>query len=96
MVLLILTIFSIFRLATWLIEYREEFAKITAKHARQYKKETRQSSKTDISDFKIECAKNVSNEVLLAWFKFQVKVPSRSKVCVQGEWQKYPPKKHWA
>ena len=28
---------------------------------------------------------NVNNEVLLAWFKFQAKIPSRSGVCVQGE-----------
>ena len=34
---------------------------------------------------------NVNNEVLLAWFKFQGKIPSRSGVCVQGEWQKYTP-----
>ena len=34
---------------------------------------------------------NVSNEVLLAWFKFQAKIPSRFGVCVQGEWQKYTP-----
>ena len=34
---------------------------------------------------------NVSNEVLLAWFKFQAKIPSRSGVCVQGEWQKNTP-----
>ena len=39
------------------MEYREEFAKITAKNARQYKKETRQSSKTDISDFKLSVPK---------------------------------------
>ena len=32
---------------------------------------------------------NVNNEVLLAWFKFQAKIPSRSGVCVQREWQKY-------
>ena len=32
---------------------------------------------------------NVSNEVLLAWFKFHMKIPSCSGVCVQGEWQKY-------
>ena len=32
---------------------------------------------------------SVSNEVLLAWFKFQAKISSRSGVCVQGEWQKY-------
>ena len=34
---------------------------------------------------------NVNNEVLLVWFKFQAKIPSRSGVCVQGEWQKYTP-----
>ena len=34
---------------------------------------------------------NVNNEVLLPWFKFQAKIPSRSGVCVQGEWQKYTP-----
>ena len=34
---------------------------------------------------------NVNNEVLLAWFKFQVKIPSRSGVCVQGERQKHTP-----
>ena len=34
---------------------------------------------------------NISNEVLLAWFKLQAKIPSRSGVCVQGEWQKYTP-----
>ena len=34
---------------------------------------------------------NVNNEVLLAWFKFQAKIPNRSGICVQGEWQKYTP-----
>ena len=34
---------------------------------------------------------NVNNEVLLSWFKFQAKIPSRSGVCLQGEWQKYAP-----
>ena len=34
---------------------------------------------------------NVSNEVLLAWFKFQVKIPNCYGECVQGEWQKYFP-----
>ena len=28
---------------------------------------------------------------MLAWFKFQAKIRSRSRVCVQGEWQKYTP-----
>ena len=26
---------------------------------------------------------------MLAWFRFQVKIPSCSGICVQGEWQKY-------
>ena len=26
---------------------------------------------------------------MLAWFKFQAKIPNSSGVCVQGEWQKY-------
>ena len=34
---------------------------------------------------------NVDNEVLLAWFKFQAKIPTRSGACLQGEWQKYTP-----
>ena len=34
---------------------------------------------------------NVSNEVLLTWFKFRAKIRSCSEVCVQGEWQKYTP-----
>ena len=34
---------------------------------------------------------NVNNEVLLAWFKFQAKILSRSGVCVQGKCQKYSP-----
>ena len=42
-----------FVLVTWLIEYIKKFSKIKAKG----KKETRQSSKADISDFKLECAK---------------------------------------
>ena len=28
---------------------------------------------------------------MLAWFKFQAKIPRRSRLCVQGEWQKYVP-----
>ena len=34
---------------------------------------------------------NVSNEFLLAWFKFQAKISSQSEVRVQGEGQKYTP-----
>ena len=38
--------------------------------------------------FQTWVCQNVSNKVLLAWSKFQAKLPSRSGVCVQGEWQK--------
>ena len=31
---------------------------------------------------------NVSHEILSALFKFQAKMPTRSGVCIQGEWQK--------
>ena len=34
---------------------------------------------------------NVSDEALLAWFKFQAKIPMYSGVCVQGQRQKYTP-----
>ena len=34
---------------------------------------------------------NVSNEVLLAWLKFQTKVAGRSGVYVQGDWEKNTP-----
>ena len=47
-------------------------------------------------DFRFQTwvCQNVSNEVLLASFKFQAKIPSHSGVCVQGEWKKnttFPP-----
>ena len=80
-----------FVLIIYLIEYRKKLAKITAK----CKKQTGPSSKIDVSGFKLECAKmflmlnwvfqNVSHEVLLAWSKFQAKIPTRSRVCVQGK-----------
>ena len=38
--------------------------------------------------FQTWVCQNVSNKVLLAWSKFQAKLPSCSGVCVQGEWQK--------
>ena len=38
--------------------------------------------------FRTWVCQNVSNKVLLAWSKFQAKLPSRSGVCVQREWQK--------
>ena len=34
---------------------------------------------------------NVNNEVLLAWFKLQAKIPSHSGVCAQGERENYTP-----
>ena len=34
---------------------------------------------------------NVNSKVLLAWFKFQAKIPSRSGVCVEGVSQRYTP-----
>ena len=34
---------------------------------------------------------NVSDEVLLAWLKFQTKVAGRSGVYVQGDWEKNTP-----
>ena len=42
-------------------------------------------------DFKFQTwvCQNISKEVLFAWFKFQAKILSCSRVCVQGEWQKY-------
>ena len=46
-------------------------------------KKTRQSSKTDISDFKVW--QNVSNEVLVVLLKFHSKITSRSGVCFQGK-----------
>ena len=56
-------------------EFTRELTKITTK---SFLKKTRQSSKVDISDFKIEVAKMFCNEVLLAWCKFQAKIPSYS------------------
>ena len=34
---------------------------------------------------------NVFNKVLLAWFKFQAKIPNCSGIYVQREWQRYTP-----
>ena len=42
-------------------------------------KKARQSSKTDVSDFKFESANEVL--VLLEGLKFQVKIPNRFGVC---------------
>ena len=44
--------------------------KRVTKNNRKKKRKTRQSPRIDISDFQLECAKNVSNAFLLAWFKF--------------------------
>ena len=74
-----------FVLITELIQCRKESAKTTAK---SYKKKM-----TIFKDgyFRIQTwvCQNVSNEILLAWFKFQIKTPSRSGVCNQEKWQKY-------
>ena len=72
-----------FVLITYVIEHRRELAKIAAKSKK----------KTIIQNryfrFQNWVCQNVSNEVLLAWLKFQTKIPNCSEVCVQGEWQKY-------
>ena len=51
--------------------------------------------KTIIKDkyfrFQTWVSKNVSDEVLLAWLKFQAKIPSRSGVYVKWKWQKILP-----
>ena len=43
-------------------------------------------------DFRFQTweSQNVSNEVLLAWFKFQAKIPNLSGVCIQEEWKNAP------
>ena len=41
--------------------------------------------------FQTWVSKNVSDEVLLAWLKFQAKIPSRSGVYVKWKWQKILP-----
>ena len=46
-------------------------------------------TKTIIKDryfwFQTGVCKNVFNEILLAWFKFQVKIPRRSGLCVSDK-----------
>ena len=63
---------------------KKELAKITAKNKKNM---------TIVKDwyFRFQTWLCQSFEVLLAWFKFQAKIPGRSGVCVQGEWQKYTP-----
>ena len=63
---------------------KKELAKITAKNKKNM---------TIVKDwyFRFQTWLCQSFEVLLAWFKFQAKIPGRSGVCVQGEWQKYNP-----
>ena len=67
-----------FVLITKLIENRKKVSKNNSKKLKK-KKQSSQLSKTC---FRFQ---NVSNEVLLTWFKFQAKISSRSRVCVQGE-----------
>ena len=74
-----------FVLIAYLIKYRKNLAKITAKCLKK--------SKTIVEAiclrFQTWVCQNVSNEVLSAWFKFQAKIPTCFGVYVQGEWQKY-------
>ena len=51
-------------------------------------KHSRQSLKTCFR-FQAWVCQDFSSEVLSAWFEFQAKSPTRSGVCIQGEWQKY-------
>ena len=67
-----------FLLHTYLIEYRKKLAIITVKSLKNQYHRQRQTG----------AYQNVSNEVLLAWFKFQAKILTRYGVCAQGEWQK--------
>ena len=64
-----------FVLHTYLIEYRKKLAIITVKSLKNQYHRQRQTG----------AYQNVSNEVLSAWFKFQVKILTRSGVCAQGE-----------
>ena len=68
------------------MEYRKELTKIITKV---------KQIKTIFKDryFRLQTwvCKNVYNEVLLVWFKYQAKTSSRSGVCVLGEWQKFTP-----
>ena len=48
-------------------------------------KKTKQSSKTDISDFKLECVKTFLMKFCLDGSNFNYKIPSRSRVYVQGD-----------
>ena len=69
-----------------LIEYRKELARITAKCY---------ENKTIVNErcfrFQTCVCQEVSNEVSLAWFKFQAKITCCFGVRVPWEWQKYTP-----
>ena len=41
--------------------------------------------KEDVSDFKLDCGKMLIMKFLLAWFKFQAKIPSCSVLFLQEE-----------
>ena len=69
---------SYFVLITWLIEYRKELAKTTAKSFKDNKAIFN-------GRFQTWARQKSSNEILLVWFKFQLKIPSLFGVCVQGE-----------
>ena len=69
-----------------LIEYRKELARITAKCY-----ENKTSVKERCYRFQTCVCQEVSNEVSLAWFKFQAKITCCFGVRVPWEWQKYTP-----
>ena len=52
---------------------------------KQKKKIKKQTRKEKYLKIQIWVCQNVFNKVLLAWFKFQSKIPSHSVVCVQAD-----------
>ena len=75
-----------FVLIASLIEYRKELARITAKCY-----ENKIIVKERCFRFQTCVCQEVSNEVSLAWFKFQAKITCCFGVRVPWEWQKYTP-----
>ena len=63
---------------------------VTKNKSKKFKK-SKTIFKVRYFKFQTWVCQNVSNEVLLAWFKFQAKNPNCSGACVQGQWQKYTP-----
>ena len=55
---------------------------------KEQKQATIEHHSTNTLDFKIECGK-VSKKVFLVGTKFQAKIPSHSRVFVEGEQQKH-------